>query len=53
MLRHRAYEDTTAISGAFLDNSKAAEVLDFASSPENAEKLWALSEEIIGQKFTY
>ncbi|CZR68243.1 related to retinol dehydrogenase 12 [Phialocephala subalpina] len=41
------------VSGAFLDDCSPAKTLDFASSLENAEKLWALSEEIVGQKFTY
>ncbi|KAK0105969.1 hypothetical protein ONS95_004478 [Cadophora gregata] len=41
------------VSGAFLDDCNPAKALDYASSLENAEKLWALSEEIVGEKFTY
>jgi len=40
-------------SGAFLDDCNPAKALDYASSPGNAEKLWALSEEIVGERFTY
>ncbi|KAH8598428.1 short-chain dehydrogenase [Bisporella sp. PMI_857] len=37
-----------------LDNDcNPAKTLDYASSLENAEKLWALSEKIVKEKFTY
>lgn len=40
-------------SGAYLDDCKVKETVDYASDPEIAEKLWALSEKIIGEKFDY
>ncbi|KAL1610588.1 hypothetical protein SLS60_002258 [Paraconiothyrium brasiliense] len=40
-------------SGAFLDDCHTAEALVYASSEENAEKLWTLSEKIVGEKFSY
>jgi hypothetical protein len=33
-----------------VNNDEAA---DYALDPKNAEKLWALSEELVGQKFSY
>ncbi|KAG4440420.1 hypothetical protein IFR05_004113 [Cadophora sp. M221] len=42
-----------SISGAFLDDCSPSKTLEFASSLENAEKLWAFSEETVGEKFTY
>ncbi|RYN71621.1 hypothetical protein AA0117_g9430 [Alternaria alternata] len=40
-------------SGAFLDDCQVAKVLDYASSEDNAESLWALSEKIVGETFSY
>ncbi|KAH6613092.1 short-chain dehydrogenase [Boeremia exigua] len=40
-------------SGSYLDDCKPKEVQGYASSDSNAEKLWTLSEEIVGEKFTY
>ncbi|KAL1793644.1 hypothetical protein ACET3X_008626 [Alternaria dauci] len=40
-------------SGSYLDDCKPKKVLDYASSDSNAERLWALSEEIVGEKFAY
>ncbi|KAF2014493.1 NAD(P)-binding protein [Aaosphaeria arxii CBS 175.79] len=40
-------------SGAFLDDCNVATPLAYASSQENAEELWALSEKIVGQNFSY
>ncbi|CAN9360627.1 unnamed protein product [Alternaria alternata] len=40
-------------SGAFLDDCQVARVLDYASSEDNAESLWALSEKIVGETFSY
>jgi hypothetical protein len=51
--RECAYKSRAGVSGAFLDDCNPTKALDYASSPENAEKLWALSEEIVGQKFPY
>ncbi|KAI5362590.1 hypothetical protein J4E82_011705 [Alternaria postmessia] len=42
-----------SVSGAFLDDCQVAEALEFASSEKNAEQLWALSEQIVGERFTY
>ncbi|CAN9169869.1 unnamed protein product [Alternaria alternata] len=39
--------------GAFLDDCQVAKVLDYASSEDNAESLWALSEKIVGETFSY
>lgn len=36
-----------------MDDCKVAEAKEFATSEENAEKLWALSEKIVGEKFSY
>jgi hypothetical protein len=41
-------------SGAFLeDGSVSDNVRPTATNPEDPEKLWRLSEEIIGQKFEF
>ncbi|CAN9283350.1 unnamed protein product [Alternaria alternata] len=40
-------------SGAFLDDCQVAKVLDYASSEDNAESLWNLSEKLVGEKFSY
>jgi hypothetical protein len=40
-------------SGAFLDDCNPRQVLEFASDASNADKLWTLSEEIVGEKFCY
>ncbi|CAI6335560.1 unnamed protein product [Periconia digitata] len=40
-------------SGAFLDDCQVAKALGYASSEENAEKLWSLSERIVGEVFSY
>ncbi|PVH86419.1 NAD(P)-binding protein [Cadophora sp. DSE1049] len=42
-----------SVSGAFLDDCKPSKALEYASSLDNAEKLWALSEKIVGEKFNY
>jgi hypothetical protein len=33
-----------------VNNGEAA---DYALDPKNAERLWVLSEELVGQKFSY
>lgn len=40
-------------SGAFLRDAQIYRepIKEHATDPENAKKLWALSEEIVGQKF--
>ncbi|KAH7132671.1 hypothetical protein B0J11DRAFT_522276 [Dendryphion nanum] len=40
-------------SGSFLDDCIPKKVLGYASDSSNAEKLWILSEEIVGEKFSY
>jgi NAD(P)-dependent dehydrogenase (short-subunit alcohol dehydrogenase family) len=40
-------------SGSFLDDCKPHEILEYASSSSNAEKLWTLSEKIVGGTFSY
>ncbi len=43
----------TAFSGSYLDDCKPIPATLAASSPENAAKLWELSEKLVGQKFAY
>ena len=38
-------------SGSYLEDCAIKEARDYATSHENAEKLWKLSEELVGQKF--
>jgi hypothetical protein len=43
-------------NGAFLENCKPSQInpnWSWASGKGNADKLWALSEELVGQKFEY
>lgn len=42
-----------ARSPAYLSNCQIRDPYEYALDPENAEKLWKLSEELVGQKFTY
>ncbi|KAI2465204.1 NAD(P)-binding protein [Annulohypoxylon bovei var. microspora] len=42
-----------AKSPAYLANSQVHELDDHAKDPEAVEKLWKLSEELVGQKFEY
>ncbi|KAM0816080.1 putative Oxidoreductase [Seiridium cardinale] len=42
-----------ASSPAYLANGHIHEALDYATDPEKADKLWSLSEDILGQKFEY
>jgi len=39
--------------GAYLDDSNVATPAPHSSDPANAEKLWNISEELVGQKFTF
>ena len=43
---------TTAGENLFLDNCQLAEIVHWARDPELAEKLWRLSEELVGQTFS-
>ncbi|KAI1206877.1 NAD(P)-binding protein [Annulohypoxylon truncatum] len=45
--------DIPAKSPAYLVNCHPHEVAEHASDPEAVEKLWELSEELVGQKFEY
>jgi len=40
-------------SGAYLEDAKISEIPaeDYATDPKNAERLWELSEKLVGQKF--
>ncbi|KAB2099364.1 hypothetical protein AG0111_0g12250 [Alternaria gaisen] len=40
-------------SAAFLDDCQVAKVIEYASSEDNAESLWSLSEKIVGETFSY
>ncbi|KAL1885397.1 hypothetical protein Plec18167_000890 [Paecilomyces lecythidis] len=40
-----------AQSGAYLDDCQIGTAAEYAQNKENSEKLWKLSEEIVGQKF--
>ncbi|KAK6087650.1 short-chain dehydrogenase [Seiridium cupressi] len=42
-----------AKSPAYLANGHIHEALDYATDPEKADKLWSLTEEILGQKFEH
>lgn len=38
-------------SGSYLEDCTVRPLRDYASSPENAERLWTLSEQLVGQDF--
>lgn len=38
-------------SGAYLSDCAVEKTADYAHNPELAQKLWTLSEKIVGQKF--
>jgi len=42
-------------NGSYMVNSEInnSEAADYALDPQNAEKLWRLSKELVGQKFSY
>ena len=40
-----------AQSGAYLDDCQIGTAAEYAQNKENSEKLWKLTEEIVGQKF--
>ena len=40
-------------SGAYLDDCAVSDTTAFASDPGNAANLWALSEDLVGEKFVY
>lgn len=40
-----------AQSGAYLEDCAITKAMEYASDTENAKKLWAYSEELVGQKF--
>ncbi|KAJ3124890.1 hypothetical protein HK100_011076, partial [Physocladia obscura] len=45
--------DLSGKGGAYLEDCQIAQPSDWAKDPVQAEKLWALSEEKVGQKFSY
>ncbi|KAI3319871.1 NAD(P)-binding protein [Xylariaceae sp. AK1471] len=45
--------DLPAKSPAYLQNSQITETDEYARDPEAVEKLWKLSEDLVGQKFEY
>jgi hypothetical protein len=45
--------DLPAKSPAYLQNSQINEPEEHARDPAAVEKLWKLSEELVGQKFEY
>lgn len=38
-------------TGAYLEDCAVSKALEYATDLENAKKLWAYSEELVGQKF--
>lgn len=38
-------------NGAYLEDGNVVEAYEYATAPDNVERLWALSEELVGQKF--
>lgn len=49
--RRQRANRTTEKSGVFLKECAAKKTREYASDKGNAEKLWALSEKLLGQKF--
>ncbi|KAK3943317.1 hypothetical protein QBC46DRAFT_377550 [Diplogelasinospora grovesii] len=45
--------DLPAKSPTYLSNCQIKEPLEYATNPENAERLWKLSEELVKQRFEY
>ena len=41
----------TEFSGAYLSDCQVSETPEYAHNPKLADKLWTLSEEIVGEKF--
>jgi hypothetical protein len=37
--------------GAYLDDCQVVELVEYAKDKENAARLWALGEELVGEKF--
>lgn len=48
-----AHYSCTGVSGAYLADCNPTKALDYACSQSNADELWALSEKIVGQEFSY
>ncbi|KAF7896531.1 hypothetical protein EAF00_006545 [Botryotinia globosa] len=48
-LKNKTYY--THHSGAYLADCQIAETTDYTTNPDYAERLWALSEKLVGQKF--
>lgn len=45
--------DLEARSGAYIADCKVGDALAYSLDPDNAKKLWAYSEEVVGQKFEF
>ncbi|KAI1393013.1 NAD(P)-binding protein [Hypoxylon trugodes] len=45
--------EITAEAPAYLENSRIDETYEYAHDPKNAEKLWKLSEKLVGEEFNY
>jgi hypothetical protein len=42
-----------AYNGAYLEDANLSDVEKTANNPEDVEKLWKLSEELVGETFAY
>lgn len=42
-----------AATGAYFEDCAVTKALEYATEKENAKKLWAYSEEVVGQKFDF
>lgn len=45
--------DPDIVAPAYLENNQTVETLQYARDPELVERLWKLSEKLVGQEFTY
>lgn len=43
----------TEATGGYIENCAVGEPMPYAVDPDNAKKLWAYSEELVGQKFDF
>ena len=48
-----ADKKTTEIKGVYLSSCQIAEPTPFATDAANAERLWKLSEKLVGQEFNW
>lgn len=45
--------ESAGTSGAYFEDCQVNEAFEYSQDPENAKRLWALTEEIVGQKFNW